>query len=397
MKNLTNDFESTRITEPNSKDLGSNFDPLDVQKRSTRKKPLTTPSQKTGSSRKKPVSTAKKTTRQVPSSDDSDEEYFPVTKTRMKIPVKRVVQTPKTPSYLEICDSDTPSESETSSASDDDADQTWNASSDEEYENEQERIKRFSIARKSHKFEKIIFVPDETIDDREKKIDELDRFDYKKPAGLFTPKVTKKKLFTHSHYSDESPPVEEPLPIKEKENEVPVINTRDIFFRSPFPVPKKGLEVKTPRRTPKARAPTPRSKTKSKAPSNVSSYGFLKSLDNDADPFLCDPDAFELRRNYKSKKEELTGILFKMYNEKVFDGQLSDVPVKWNKKLLNTAGRCNNSRRKGIRHSQLELSDKVLTQAERLRCTLIHEMCHAATWVSCSLNRSESGPPTSFF
>lgn len=27
------------------------------------------------------------------------------------------------------------------------------------------------------------------------------------------------------------------------------------------------------------------------------------------------------------------------------------------------------------------MSDKVLTSADRLRCTLIHEMCHAATWI----------------
>lgn len=37
--------------------------------------------------------------------------------------------------------------------------------------------------------------------------------------------------------------------------------------------------------------------------------------------------------------------------------------------------------RLGVRLCQIELSDKVLTRAARLRCTLIHEMCHAATWV----------------
>lgn len=29
----------------------------------------------------------------------------------------------------------------------------------------------------------------------------------------------------------------------------------------------------------------------------------------------------------------------------------------------------------------MELSNKVLTSAERLRCTLIHELCHAAAWI----------------
>lgn len=34
-----------------------------------------------------------------------------------------------------------------------------------------------------------------------------------------------------------------------------------------------------------------------------------------------------------------------------------------------------------MRSSAIELSDKVLTGPDRLRCTLIHEMCHAATWI----------------
>jgi len=33
------------------------------------------------------------------------------------------------------------------------------------------------------------------------------------------------------------------------------------------------------------------------------------------------------------------------------------------------------------RSSVVELSVKVLTTADRLRCTLIHELCHAAAWV----------------
>lgn len=52
----------------------------------------------------------------------------------------------------------------------------------------------------------------------------------------------------------------------------------------------------------------------------------------------CHPDAKKFRDNFKSHKEELTSILFKMYNEQVFDGKL-DMKVEWNKKLLTTAGR----------------------------------------------------------
>lgn len=34
-----------------------------------------------------------------------------------------------------------------------------------------------------------------------------------------------------------------------------------------------------------------------------------------------------------------------------------------------------------LKPNKIELSEKVLTSADRLRCTLIHEMCHAATWI----------------
>jgi predicted SprT family Zn-dependent metalloprotease len=95
---------------------------------------------------------------------------------------------------------------------------------------------------------------------------------------------------------------------------------------------------------------------------------------------VCHPEALVYRDNYKAKKEELSVRLFDFYNEKVFDNRLT-VPISWNKKLLNTAGRCNNSKRAGVRTSRIELSVKVLTSADRLRCTLIHEMCHAATWI----------------
>lgn len=78
-------------------------------------------------------------------------------------------------------------------------------------------------------------------------------------------------------------------------------------------------------------------------------------------------------------KEELTDKLFSLYNQHIFQNALV-APCTWNKKLLNTAGRCHLSRVGGLRKSRIELSDKVLTSADRLRCTLIHEMCHAATW-----------------
>ncbi|XP_020783564.2 germ cell nuclear acidic protein isoform X2 [Boleophthalmus pectinirostris] len=88
--------------------------------------------------------------------------------------------------------------------------------------------------------------------------------------------------------------------------------------------------------------------------------------------------------NFKQNKEELTSRLFKLYNASVFDGKLpASMPVTWNKKMRKTAGYCitGQERGGGNRYARIELSEKVCDSADRLRDTLIHEMCHAATWL----------------
>lgn len=358
MSNLPQNLESTRI----------NLVPKE-QKGSAKKNELLSPqyTKNAGSSKKKeqtPVHSLK-----------ASEEIF-------KKPVSSVKKTPKTrrkqkvtPKYLEICDSDT------SSTSDDYDDNfkpndTWNASSDDDAE-EEVRIRRRTIARENKTDEDIVFVR-ETEEDRQKKLEDLlERSEYKKPPMLgdaITPKISKKKLFTHSHFDDE----EDMAKTEEKENDV---TEEDGLIQNPFLLPKKIDKPvnRTPKKTPTFKT------TPLKLTNNYRVFSFLKSLDDSVDVIYCHPEALAYRKTYKSKKSELTERLFKMYNEKVFNNQIIDVPIKWNKKLLNTAGRCNNSRRNGVRQSQLELSDKVLTSANRLRCTLIHEMCHAATWVSSDL------------
>lgn len=53
---------------------------------------------------------------------------------------------------------------------------------------------------------------------------------------------------------------------------------------------------------------------------------------------LCHPDAKKYRENFKANKDELTKILYEMYNDKVFDSKLN-IDIFWNKKLTTTAGR----------------------------------------------------------
>ncbi|XP_072252556.1 germ cell nuclear acidic protein [Leuresthes tenuis] len=102
---------------------------------------------------------------------------------------------------------------------------------------------------------------------------------------------------------------------------------------------------------------------------------FLQSLTN--------PDSM-YGASFRKKKEELTSRLYRLYNTSVFDNKLPiNMSVTWNKKMRKTAGYCitGQERNGGSRYARIELSEKVCDSADRLRDTLIHEMCHAATWL----------------
>lgn len=101
----------------------------------------------------------------------------------------------------------------------------------------------------------------------------------------------------------------------------------------------------------------------------------------------CDPEARFYRDNYKTHRDVLMKKLFELYNEKIFDGAIpKDTPLEWNDRIRQTAGFCYNrriTRRNGTveRHARIVLAPKILDTAARLRDTLVHEMCHAATWI----------------
>ncbi|XP_028272344.1 germ cell nuclear acidic protein isoform X2 [Parambassis ranga] len=102
---------------------------------------------------------------------------------------------------------------------------------------------------------------------------------------------------------------------------------------------------------------------------------FLQSLTNPGSSYVS---------SFKQNKEELTRKLYQLYNTTVFDSKLPiNMSVTWNKKMRKTAGYCitGQERGGGSRYARIELSEKVCDSADRLRDTLIHEMCHAATWL----------------
>ncbi|XP_053328827.1 germ cell nuclear acidic protein [Spea bombifrons] len=88
---------------------------------------------------------------------------------------------------------------------------------------------------------------------------------------------------------------------------------------------------------------------------------------------------------FKQKKEELTARLYSLYNRTIFDQKLPEsMEIIWNKKMRKTAGYCVTGQKKVPhlqRYARIELSEKVCDSADRLRDTLIHEICHAATWL----------------
>ncbi|XP_043830808.1 acidic repeat-containing protein-like [Dromiciops gliroides] len=89
---------------------------------------------------------------------------------------------------------------------------------------------------------------------------------------------------------------------------------------------------------------------------------------------------------FQLKKEELTWKLYHFFNATIFGKKLPEkISINWNKKMRTTAGYCHFSGKEGgpqaTRSIRIELSEKVCDSADRLRDTLIHELCHGATWL----------------
>uniref|UniRef100_A0A3Q2DIC2 Germ cell nuclear acidic peptidase n=1 Tax=Cyprinodon variegatus TaxID=28743 RepID=A0A3Q2DIC2_CYPVA len=126
---------------------------------------------------------------------------------------------------------------------------------------------------------------------------------------------------------------------------------------------------------PKGSQTEPRPATLSRIPMCKTPGCFLDSLTNPGSKYGS---------SFRTNKEELTSKLYQLYNTSVFDDKLpTDMSVTWNKKMRKTAGYCITGQERcgGSRYARIDLSEKVCDSADRLRDTLIHEMCHAATWL----------------
>ncbi|KAK7873517.1 hypothetical protein R5R35_008779 [Gryllus longicercus] len=160
------------------------------------------------------------------------------------------------------------------------------------------------------------------------------------------------------------------------------------------PVNKKEVNAKRPFLTPKTQVPNsginapktcPSRTGVSKISQTFETLSFLRSL-SACSPKKSNPEALLYKKDFKKKKDELCSRLFKLFNAEVFENKLPcNLKIAWNARMNRTAGFCRNSSVLGtqgkVRSSRIELSTKVCNTADRVRDTLIHELCHAASWI----------------
>jgi predicted SprT family Zn-dependent metalloprotease len=107
-------------------------------------------------------------------------------------------------------------------------------------------------------------------------------------------------------------------------------------------------------------------------------------------------------RERASERRELVASVPELYarlNRLAFGGRLpSDLAIRWSNTLRRTAGVTKMVTQRAAagaparRVALIELATKVLDTPERLESTLLHELCHAATWLLDGQARPPHGP-----
>uniref|UniRef100_A0A2K6RSJ8 Germ cell nuclear acidic peptidase n=1 Tax=Rhinopithecus roxellana TaxID=61622 RepID=A0A2K6RSJ8_RHIRO len=90
-------------------------------------------------------------------------------------------------------------------------------------------------------------------------------------------------------------------------------------------------------------------------------------------------------KNLKRNRDELVRRIYDLFNRSVCDKKLPEkLRIGWNNKMLKTAGSCSTGEMwypKRRRFAAIQIGLKVCDSADRIRDTLIHEICHAASWL----------------
>lgn len=113
-------------------------------------------------------------------------------------------------------------------------------------------------------------------------------------------------------------------------------------------------------------------------------YSFLVSLNGHMKTkSLLHPVALKFRENFAERKEHLTALLVELYQERLQLGRLP-IEVTWSKQQPNVMAYCI-CRRCGHTNNRtctIVLNAKLVISTDRLRGTLIRELCKAADWVA---------------
>ncbi|KAG4076536.1 hypothetical protein HA402_011352 [Bradysia odoriphaga] len=318
----------------------------------------------------------------------------------------RIIRTRRKVAPNRILDYSDNDDSDDSDQSDQSLDDSFEPEPSEESDSSVEKLEKPEPARRKRK--KFVFLdltcneviededhenPDATSEELEKVVENyLQSLETETVVQTPAPKknvpsiTAKRKLFT-PNYDDQTPFEEEtktPEPLKQGDGKKTIqLKTPIPSFLIPPQFRDKAKIVAEPI-TPTG-PPPPNDSKKFQTPYTPApkqTCGFLESLDSNLIPEQhCDPEALKLRKNFKRHRTELVTRLMSIYNKYVFDNRLKDVSVSWNKKLTTTAGICRIRKIAGVRKGPVELSEKVVTSADRARDTLIHELCHAAAWV----------------
>eukprot|EP01105_Mastigella_eilhardi_P022186 TRINITY_DN544_c0_g2_i3.p1 TRINITY_DN544_c0_g2~~TRINITY_DN544_c0_g2_i3.p1 ORF type:complete len:689 (-),score=131.23 TRINITY_DN544_c0_g2_i3:54-2120(-) len=105
-----------------------------------------------------------------------------------------------------------------------------------------------------------------------------------------------------------------------------------------------------------------------------------------ATPASCTPlrRGSHVQKQFKKVRDGLASALYAEANNRVFGGKLpANMQISWSVRLLSTAGTCVNTKKPSGRErtTRIELASKVVDCPQKLKETLLHEMCHAAVFL----------------
>lgn len=113
-------------------------------------------------------------------------------------------------------------------------------------------------------------------------------------------------------------------------------------------------------------------------------YSFLVSLiRNMTDKSMLHPIAIKFRDDFHHRKQHLAVLLLELYRERL-SFEMDGIEVIWSTNLYLTDAHCvyrRKSQQHGCRTCTIQLSVKNITNTDRLRCTLIRELCKAIDWM----------------